>query len=286
MIKNFRLFSYNYEKIEEDLGIPVLGVIPWLDREIYDEPDIMFAIDEAASFYSLAYQKTVSCLKLRGNSLKKRVFGFTSSEFSKFRSTIIMNTAYSLSRTGQSVIVVDADFRTPSIGADLGLNPANHRDLAGLITAMSREIRENELFMHEKIDQCTYSIPNISNFFIIPNSGSSPDPSLYLHSSAFRRLLQELKSRYDWVFIDIPPISAVPDALMVGSCVDGIVLMTGLDVDRMLLRKICQQFKTYNIEVFGVITREIQANRAVSANTYIKQIMARMLMKNEHLIPS
>ncbi len=262
------------EEIEQDLDLPVIGTIPWLKREIFDEPDIMFALDETASIYSLAFQKAVSCLKLKGCSLNKKVFAFTSSELSKFRSTIIMNLAYGLSRTGESVVVVDADFRTPSIGNDLGLKMETRGDLTELLSYPAPEI---ENFM--------YTIPGINNFFIIPNRGSSSDPSLYLHSKEFKQLVDSLKEKYDRVFIDIPPVMAVPDTFMVGSYIDGVILMTGLEPNKDVLRKIYRQLKTYNIEIFGIITREILFESSVSAGLYIKQMISRMLSKNRELLP-
>lgn len=266
--------SYNSpEEIEQDLKLPVLGTIPWLEREMYDEPDIMFAIDETASFYSLAFQKVVSCFKLRAYNTNRKVFAFTSSEFSKCRSTIIMNTAYGLSRTGESVVVVDADFRTPSIGRDLGLRVDEKGDLTELLESSPGET-----------ERYTYSIPGVNNFFIIPNNGNSSDPSLYLYSDSFRLLVKNLKLKYKWVFIDVPPALAVPDAFTVGACVDGVILVTGLEPDKSALRKICSQFQTYGINIFGVIARELQEQEAVSANAYIKQMISQMMLRNRNFI--
>lgn len=271
--ESYREIYNSPEEIEKDLNVPVMGTIPWLEKEIYDEPDIMFAIDEAASFYSLAYQKAVSCLKLRGNNQKKKVFAFTSSEFSKFRSTIIMNIAYGLSRTGESVVVVDADFRTPSIGRDLGLKLDNKGDLTELLSDLS-----------EDIDHYIYSVPGIKNFYIIPNNGNSADPSLYLYSDSFRRLIHKLKLKYDRVFIDTPPVLAVPDTFMIGPSIDGVILVTGFEPDKPTLRKIQKQLETYEINMFGIITRELQTQEAVSANMYIKQMITRLMTRGQNMV--
>jgi len=262
------------EEIEQELNLPVIGTIPWLKKETFDEPDIMFALDEVSSIYSLAFQRAVSFLKLRGYSSDKKAFVFTSSEFSKSRSTIIMNMAYGLSRTGESVVVVDADFRTPSIGRNLGLKMETKGDLTELLSCTSPEIKS---FM--------YTIPGIDNFFIIPNRGSPSDPSLYLHSKKFKRLVDELRKSYDWVFIDVPPVLAVPDTFMVGPSIDGVILVTGLEPGKAVLRKIHRQLKTYNIEVFGIITRELLSQSSNSASLYVKQMISRVLSKNQELIP-
>ena len=272
------------EQIEKDLNLPILGVIPWLDREFYDEPDIMFAIEETASFYSLAYQKAVSGMRIKGYNSDKKVLAFTSAGFSKVRSTVIMNLAYGLNRTGQSVIVVDADFRTPSIGKELGFEASHKYSLVELLTAISKDIRDKDFFDEEKINLYTRSISKVDNFFIIPNSGNVSDPGEFIYSEAFNRLIKSLKNKYDWVLVDTPPAMAVPDALTIGSCVDGMIIVTGLDVNKAILRKIYRQFKNYNINIFGVIARELQNTETISTNTYIKQMFARMMQTREGVL--
>ncbi|HSA06397.1 MAG TPA: AAA family ATPase [Candidatus Gastranaerophilales bacterium] len=274
----------NIEELEKELNAPALGVIPWLDRELYDEPDIMFAIEETASFYSLAYQKIVSAMRIKGYNSDKNAIAFTSSGFSKFRSTIIMNLAYSLSRTGQSVVVVDADFRTPSIAKEMGFEISHEYSLAELLMNIAKNIHETGNFDSEKINMYTRIVPGTENFFIIPNSGNVPDPCEFLYSDAFSGLIKKLKKKYDWVFVDVPPAMAVPDAFMVSLYVDGIILLTGLEAGKSALRKIRKQFEDYNVNVFGVIAREFQTKEAISANEYIKQIIAQMMPQNEKIL--
>ena len=271
----------NPEQIEQELEVPVLGVIPWLEREFYDEPDVM---EETASFYSLAYQKAVSGMRIKGYNSDKKVLAFTSAGFSKVRSTVIMNLAYGLNKTGQSVVVVDADFRTPSVGRELGFETSPKYNLAELLTVISRDLRDNNDFDREKISLYARPVPKVDDFFIIPNNGNVSDPGEFLYSGAFSRLIKSLRSNYDWVLVDTPPVMAVPDALTVGSFVDGMILVTGLDVNRAVLRKIHKQFEAYGIDIFGVVARELPEMDASSNNTYIKQIFARMMSSREGVL--
>ncbi len=269
------------EEMEKDLNTPVLGVIPWLDIELYDEQDVMYAIEETASFYSLAYQKTVSGMRIKGDFRNNRAISFTSSEFSKNRSTIIMNIAYSLSRTGESVVVMDADFRTPSIGKDMNFDVNSKYSLAQLLALINKDIQETGGFDEEKINLYTRSIPNVNKFFIIPNSGNVADPCEFLYSQAFEYLVKTLKNKYDWVLIDSPPAMAVPDAFMAGRYADGTIIISGLETNKSVLRKIHRQFKDYNISVLGVIARELQEKEAIFSNKYIRQMINRLIPQNE-----
>ena len=272
------------EQMEEELNSTVLGIIPWLDQEDYDESDMEFAFDEAASFYSLAYQKIISGMRIKGHNSNIKALAFTSSEFSKFRSTIIMNTAYSLNKTGQSVVVVDADFRTPSISQEFRLKITDKYNLSELLSEISREKRLLGCFNWEKLNYFIQEIPKTEKFYIIPNAGNVPDPCEFLHSLAFSELIQQLKKKFDWVLIDVPPALAVPDALTVGSSVDGMILVTGLETNKAVLRKIYKQFKNYNISIFGIVARELQIQETAVSNKYMKQLIARMMPQNENLL--
>ncbi len=271
------------EQIEKDLHSTVLGVIPWLTQEIYDESDELIVYDESSSFHSLAYQKIVSGLRIKGYNSNINALAFTSSEFSKFRSTIIVNTAYALNKTGQSVVIVDADFRTPSISQEFKLKINDRFNLAELLSEISKEKKSIGVFNWEKLGIYTQEIPHARKFCVIPNAGNVPEPCKFLYSTAFNELIQELKKRFDWVLIDVPPALAVPDAVTVGVSVDGMVLVTGLDANRTVLRKIYKQFKNYGIQIFGIVARELNTKETDSVNGYINQMVARMMPQNEKL---
>lgn len=283
--KDFFKNSYNTaEEMEKDLKTDVLGVIPWLKQDMHDDTYILEAIDETASFYSLAYQKTISGLKIKGSFDETKALSFTSSEYTKNRSTIIMNLAYSLSRTGQSVIVVDADFRTPSVGKEMDFEVCPHYSLTELLSVINKEIKQKGDFDENKINMFIRSIPNVDNFYMLQNSGNVPDPCEFLYSESFRQLIITLKKKYDWVFIDTPPALAVPDAFMTGLYVDGTVIITGLETSKSNLKKIHKQFKNYNINIFGIIARDYQKEEAFFSSKYIKLMIERLMIKKERAL--
>ncbi|MFH0702465.1 MAG: Wzz/FepE/Etk N-terminal domain-containing protein [bacterium] len=265
------------DEIEQDLNAPILGTIPWLDKETYKETDSILTVDDSSSFYSLAYQKLVSGLKIKGYNSRSKSFAFTSAECSKARSSVLMNIAYGLNNAGQSVIVVDADFRTPSVHDEFKLIANNKFNLSGLLTNITKETSESSEFNWRQLTYYIQKLPEVRNLHILANNGNVSNPCEFLHLPAFNILIQKLKEQYDWVLLDAPPAIAVPDATIIGSYVDGVVLMTGLNPNKSTLKKIHKQFSMYNIPIFGVVTRELQTSEAVSSNEYIKQMISRMI---------
>lgn len=265
------------EQLEVASGVPVLGMIPWLDNNMYNDTDTLLVADNIASFYTLAYQKVVSSIRIRGSSHQSKVLAFTSSEFTKYRSTVLMNIAYTLNKSGQSVIVVDSDFRTPSIHNEFGLGAVDQFDLPKLINNINNDFSRGVDFDWRKIAYFIKEVHGCNKLHVITNNGNVSDPNAFIHSSAYPKIIQALKEKYDWVLIDTPPVMAVPDALAIGSNVDGVVLMTGLKVSKFVLSRICNIFSDYNLPMFGVIAREMQTQEAVISNRYLSQVISRMI---------
>ncbi|OGI17067.1 MAG: hypothetical protein A2287_02925 [Candidatus Melainabacteria bacterium RIFOXYA12_FULL_32_12] len=269
------------EQIEEELKAPVLGVIPWLDKQTYNEPNALLAIDDNASYYSLAYQRVVSSLRIRGYNSGAKSFVFSSTEFSKSRSTVLMNIAYGLSRAGRSVIVLDADFRTPSIHKEFGLKPNEQFSLAELLTSITKEVKETGEFNWRYLSYFIHELSEAPNLCIIPNTANISDPNEFLYSPAFNILVQKLKEQYDWVLVDTPPALAVSDAVTTSSYVDGVILISGLETTKSALRKVNRLLNNYHIPIFGIVAREVQNSEAVLSNEYIKQIISNMMPQEE-----
>lgn len=274
------------DHLSDDLQTPVLGVIPWLDKQTYGDPESLLATDEVASYYSLAYQNIISSFRVKGSNSGVKTLTFTSSEFSKSRSTILMNIAHGLSKAGQSVVVVDADFRTPSVHKEFRLFTDDKFNLAELLNNIKKEVEENGEFNWKYLSYFTHQVPGSNNLFILPNSNSVSDPYEFLHSSAFNLLMHKLKEQYDWILLDSPPALAVPDAVTVGSYTDGIVLITGLDTTKSTIKKVHRLFTNYHLPIFGIVARELQTQEASSSNRYLNQLISRMIPEEEEaLIP-
>lgn len=269
------------DQIEEELKAPVLGVIPWLDKQTYNEPNSLLAMDDSASYYSLAYQRVVSNLRIRGYNSGAKSFVFSSTEFSKARSTVLMNIAHGLNRAGRSVIVVDADFRTPSVHREFGLQVSEQFNMGELLTNITREIKETGDFNWKYMSYFIQDVPGASNLHIMANYGNVGDPNEFLYSASFNILIQKLKEQFDWVLIDTPPALAVSDAITTSSYADGVILISGLETTKSTLRKIHKQFSNYHIPIFGVVAREVQNSEAVLSNEYIKQMISNMVPAEE-----
>lgn len=139
-----------------------------------------------------------------------RVVVFSSAEPSAGKSTLSANLAIVMAQTGARVALLDADMRKPSQHRNfrktrsIGLSKV----LGGLST----------------LDECIHHQvkPNVD---LITSGPTPPNPSELLGSTRMKELLEELQSRYDYVFVDMPPLCVVADALVVAPNAAGMVLV-------------------------------------------------------------
>lgn len=131
------------------------------------------------------------------------------------KTTVTMGLALSLARMNQRVLVIDADMRRSGLQAELGL--AMEYGLSSLILGEPGPGRPHRLdFAKSHID-------------VLPAGPAPEDPITLLSSPRFNTLIARCKERYDIVLVDTPPVLGMADALKVGDCCDGTILVTRLD---------------------------------------------------------
>ncbi len=144
----------------------------------------------------------------------------------------------------KKVLLVDSDLRKPSI----------HK-----IFNISREPGLSDLLVGDIEVGSLIAKPKVGGLFIIPAGKMSPNPSELLSSKRLKELIEYLKHEFDYVFFDCPPIIPVTDAGVLGSQLDGTILVvkaasTGaLDVERAF-----SLFKDANANPIGAVLCNVQ----------------------------
>jgi cellulose biosynthesis protein BcsQ len=70
------------------------------------------------------------------------------------------------------------------------------------------------------IDDCIHRSVDIENLDIITSGPIPPNPSELITSQRFDDILTELKKKYDYIFIDTPPIGLVNESIEIVNKVD------------------------------------------------------------------
>lgn len=134
----------------------------------------------------------------------------TSTERAEGKSTNSVNLAISFGQIGKKILLIDADMRLPSVAPMLEIDSR-----PGLSNLLIEEAKADEVITHVE----KYGID------VIPAGNIPPDPTRLLGSGQMETLISELRGRYDYILIDLPPANTVTDALILSNYVDGYLLL-------------------------------------------------------------
>lgn len=149
--------------------------------------------------------------KLRDN--KWNSLAITSAGEHEGKTLTAINLAISLAtEIDQTVLLVDADLRHPSVHTYFGLSPRQ-----GLGDYLISDSPLENLLIH----------PDIGHLVILPGGKPLSNSSEMLGSSKMMELVQELKKRYPSriVLFDLPPLLSAADALAFSPFVDATLLV-------------------------------------------------------------
>lgn len=127
------------------------------------------------------------------------------------KSTVLANLAVTMAQGERSVILVDADLRRPSLHEIFGA--ANER---GLTTMVVEEAA---------LDDPPLLDTGVENLRLMPSGPLPPNPADILGSRRMEEAIARLKTRADVLLFDAPPVVAVTDAAVLGTKVDGVLLV-------------------------------------------------------------
>ena len=172
------------------------------------------------------------------------VVGMTSSLRGEGKSTTVVNLADALAEQGKRVIVVEGDLRLPTLRKKLKI-----RDNGGLSNAL---IERTDPSVYMK--RCRVGLVDDKQiaFDVLTAGVIPPNPSELLGSKRMENLLASLRKSYDFVLLDLPPVTAVSDALVALNLVDGVVLVVRNEYcDRSSLDETIRQIRQVNGRIFG-----------------------------------
>lgn len=145
------------------------------------------------------------------------IVGVTSALRGEGKSTTIINLARVLAEQGERVVIVEGDLRLPSLRKKLKL-----RGKVGLSKVLISRVNPFEYLQIHKVSNTG---EKTLNFSVLSAGTIPPNPSELLGSKRMEETLEALAEQYDYVLLDLPPVTAVSDALVVTKLIDGVLMV-------------------------------------------------------------
>jgi capsular exopolysaccharide synthesis family protein len=202
-------------------GLPLLGAVPASrvlvrgKRKGQDAPPRLPPA-EADAFHTIRAR-----LRSFNPEREVRTVIVASPLASEGKTTIARHLAGAAARMGAHVLLLEADFRHPELARQLNISPG-----VGLYEVLSGEVTTATATRLVEAQAAQGEGAQGRTFDVVLAGGTVPDnPVELLESHAMSALLAELRATYDLVVVDTPEFDSVPDAFLLTSKVDGVILV-------------------------------------------------------------
>ena len=206
------------------LGYPVIGTVPSTRELVEDEYDgaetaevngrmvdthVVSLLNPMATAAE-SYRALRTNIQFSRPDVMVQTILVTSSNPGEGKSVTAANLAVVFAQAGRRVLLVDADLRRPTVHKKLGLARE-----PGLVQRMFSD----EGIRPEALDQLA------DDLYVMPAGSLAPNPSELIGSRRMRDMVDDMRSKFDVVIFDAPPVLAATDAVLLSTQCDATLVI-------------------------------------------------------------
>jgi capsular exopolysaccharide synthesis family protein len=261
------------EDVENTLKTPVLGVIPQVDvRDIQetlnerhpggiDEHAMKQAVNLIAHFVpksmmAESFRALRAGIQFKNTEKKIKTLAITSASPQEGKTLVAVNLAVTMAQAGMKTLLVGSDLRKPTLSGIFGIEASPGLSEVLLGNFRWREILKSisDVIVGEMSLDEIMMTPGLDNLYYITAGAIPPNPAELMESERFDRFVAEAKDEFDMIIFDTAPIFSAVDAAIIGTKMDGMLLLYGVGaVSRGLLRRAMSQLEQVKSQVIGAV---------------------------------
>ena len=231
----------------EGMKTPFVGEIPLLDNRKHwwqrskDVERRVVVKDGCRDYINESFRLVRSKLDyFIADPVQNKVMMMTSFNPGSGKTFIVANIASAFALKGKKVLVVDMDIRRCS--------------LSGMVDGKSQALTSYLSGQVNSVDDIVLKDAFGENVDVIPVGIVPPNPTELLHSECMDKFFEEVRAKYDFIFLDTPPIEIVADADIIKKYADVtmFIVREGL-MDRRTLAKVDELYDEGTYKKFGII---------------------------------
>ena len=184
--------------VSELTSLPYLGTIPYIkDKKIYNDLYIVKEPDSLASQMLWSLRATIE--EYMSHHKGGKIIAMTSIIKGEGKTSLAANLALCLGLGDKKTVALAMDMRLPELHAKFGVPVA-----PGISSV---------LFGNKTLEDVTFVSPELHNFALIPAGEKVDNPLKIINSNKLDEILEELKAKYDYIVIDLPPVGVAAEAI-------------------------------------------------------------------------
>jgi tyrosine-protein kinase Etk/Wzc len=237
------------DDVKRTLKVSVLGTIPHINfADVYDFQDSekirqidqqLVTHDYSPTPVGEAYRSLRTNLMFSKENGRVQSLVITSNEPGDGKSFTAANLAITLAQLRTNTVLIDSDLRRGVLHNTFGV---------------AKEPGFSNYLVSSVPLQFVLRETHIPNLMLISCGSLIPNPSELLGSHQMRRFLDEIRRKFEMVIFDTPPLNAATDAIVVGTQVDGtVIVIRAGKTDRDLAKQKMELYKNVPAKILGSI---------------------------------
>ena len=233
-------------EIMKYLEVPMLGIVPNYKDTI---PISQLLVDKKPkSIIAESLRSIRSNLEFLSQSEGPKVLAITSTISGEGKTFVALNLAGIIAFSEKKVIILDLDMRKPKIHVGFGV--PNDKGMSTI------------LINRNSIDECVFK-SSLNNLDFITAGPVPPNPSELVISSRMLEVINELKTKYDVIVIDNPPVGLVTDGIRVFKLADYPIYVFRENFSkRNFVQNVKKLMRDNNIKNLSVILNSVDIKRS------------------------
>ncbi len=240
------------EAVERYLDLPCLGSIPTLASTLNAQKEgagltamspLTYVVDKPLSSFSESFRNLRAAILFARVGEQAKVVAVTSSLPGEGKTTTSVDLARTMAIAGANVVIVDCDLRQRGVNRILASEPQ-----IGLIEVLNGTATLEQALVRDEL----------SGAMILPLSKSAHTPRDVFGTNAMRRLLEELRRRFDTTILDTAPVLPIADTRVLAPLADVVVLLARWrKTPRLAVDSSLRLLKSVNAPVVGVVLTQV-----------------------------
>jgi capsular exopolysaccharide synthesis family protein len=204
-------------EVTNSFTLPILGDIPenTTGQDTILRDDSPFVLRES-------YNLIRTNIMFTNKGVKCPLIAFTSAISAEGKTIACVNTAIDFSQLGKKILLIDGDMRYPALAKRLGMD-TKREGLSEYLAGIA-----------EKVNITSTDTEGVD---LLSSGAVPPNPSELLATEKFSTLINDMKEKYDYIFLDLPPVNTVSDASMVINSVTSYCMVVRVDYSKLTYTK-------------------------------------------------